>query len=107
MFFNTKICNMVVAIEKSKDIEMMRKKVLQISLEAHEQRVEERNKDKAKTEITLQDRFNEKDMRSKGKCLMKKREFLEFWGKRVPKLQEFDLSNGREQLQQKWWSGQL
>lgn len=59
--------NIVVAIEESKDLAKMSKKELQSSLEAHEQRMEERNNDKAKGKIALQARFNEKDNRSKGK----------------------------------------
>ena len=44
---------------------------MQISLEAHEKRMEERNYDKAKAELSLQAHFNKKDKRSKGKWPMK------------------------------------
>lgn len=50
---------------------MMSNEELQSSLEAHEQRMKERNNDKAMMEIALQSRFNKKDKRSKGKWLMK------------------------------------
>ncbi|XP_050888750.1 uncharacterized protein LOC127093899 [Lathyrus oleraceus] len=59
--------NIVVAIEESKDITTLSKDELQSSLEAHEQRMDERGADKAKAEIALQARFNEKNKRSKGK----------------------------------------
>ncbi|XP_050914702.1 uncharacterized protein LOC127129593 [Lathyrus oleraceus] len=59
--------NIVVAIEESKDLTTLSKDELQSSLEAHEQRMDERGADKAKAEIALQARFNEKNKRSKGK----------------------------------------
>ncbi|XP_050915629.1 uncharacterized protein LOC127130704 [Lathyrus oleraceus] len=59
--------NIVVAIEESKDLTTLRKDELHSSLEAYEQRMDERGADKAKTEIALQARFNEKNKRSKGK----------------------------------------
>lgn len=52
--------NIVMEIEESKDLATMSKEELQSSLEAHEQMMEERNNDKAKTEITLQGRFRHK-----------------------------------------------
>ncbi|XP_050916652.1 uncharacterized protein LOC127131790 [Lathyrus oleraceus] len=59
--------NIVVAIEESKDLTTLSKYELQSSLEAHEQMMDERGADKAKAEIALQARFNEKNKRSKGK----------------------------------------
>ncbi|XP_050876427.1 uncharacterized protein LOC127080138 [Lathyrus oleraceus] len=59
--------NIVVAIEESKDLTTLSKDELQSSLEAHEKRMDERGADKAKAEIALQARFNEKNKRSKGK----------------------------------------
>ncbi|XP_050890645.1 uncharacterized protein LOC127096066 [Lathyrus oleraceus] len=59
--------NIVVAIEESKDLTTLSKDELQSSLEAHEQMMDERGADKAKAEIDLQARFNEKNKRSKGK----------------------------------------
>ncbi|XP_050883175.1 uncharacterized protein LOC127086452 [Lathyrus oleraceus] len=59
--------NIVVAIEESKDLTTLSKDELQSSLEAHEQRMDERGADKAKAKIDLQARFNEKNKRSKGK----------------------------------------
>ncbi|XP_050898040.1 uncharacterized protein LOC127104946 [Lathyrus oleraceus] len=59
--------NIVVAIKESKDLTTLSKDELQSSLEAHEQRMDERGVDKAKAEIALQARFNEKNKRSKGK----------------------------------------
>lgn len=60
----------------------MSKEELQSSLEAHEQRMGERNNDKATSEIALQARFNEKGKRSKGKLPLKnKGNFHNFGGK--------------------------
>ncbi|XP_058783965.1 uncharacterized protein LOC131658716 [Vicia villosa] len=59
--------NIVVAIEESKDLTSLGKDELQSSLEAHEQRMDERGSDKSKTEIALQARFNERSKGSKGK----------------------------------------
>nr|XP_004509502.1 uncharacterized protein LOC101510098 [Cicer arietinum] len=59
--------NIVVALEESNDFKTMTKDELQSSLEAHEQRMDERGNDKAKTEVALQSRFNEKNKKSKGK----------------------------------------
>ncbi|XP_058750744.1 uncharacterized protein LOC131623737 [Vicia villosa] len=74
--------NVVGAIEESKDLARMSKEELQSSLEAHEQRIEERNSAKAKAEITLQTRFNEKDKKSKGKLPIKsKGNFLNLGGR--------------------------
>lgn len=52
-----------MAIEELKDLATMSKEELQISLKAHEQRMEEINSYKEKAEIALQSCFNEKDMR--------------------------------------------
>lgn len=60
----------------------MIKEELQSSLEAHEQRMEDKNNGKAKAQITSQARFNEKDKRSKGKWTVKsKGNFHNFGGK--------------------------
>ncbi|XP_058765508.1 uncharacterized protein LOC131639000 [Vicia villosa] len=59
--------NIVVAIEESKDLTLLSKDELQSSLEAHEQRMDERGSDKAKAELALQARFNERSKGSKGK----------------------------------------
>lgn len=59
--------NVVVVIEESKDHAPMRKKELQSSLEAHEQRIKERNVDKIRTKIDLQVCFKERDNKTKGK----------------------------------------
>ncbi|XP_058775646.1 uncharacterized protein LOC131649925 [Vicia villosa] len=59
--------NIVVAIEESKDLTSLSKDELQSSLEAHEQRMDERGSDKAKAELALQARFNERSKGSKGK----------------------------------------
>ncbi|XP_050914577.1 uncharacterized protein LOC127129435 [Lathyrus oleraceus] len=59
--------NIVLAIKESKDLTTLSKDELQSSLEAHEQRMDERGADKAKAEIALQACFNEKNKRSKGK----------------------------------------
>ncbi|XP_050890122.1 uncharacterized protein LOC127095484 [Lathyrus oleraceus] len=74
--------NVVVAIEESKDLVMMSKKELQSSIEAHEQRMEERNSDKENEDIALQARFNKKDKRLKGKWHVKsKGNFHNFGGR--------------------------
>ncbi|XP_058733984.1 uncharacterized protein LOC131605670 [Vicia villosa] len=74
--------NIVVAIEESKDLLSLSKKELQSFLEAHEQRMDERSNDKAKEEVALQARFNEKSKKSKGKWLVKnKGNFQKFGGK--------------------------
>lgn len=67
-----KFDNVVVVIEESKDLTTMGKEELQISLEAHEQRMEEKNGDKAKAKITLQARFIERNKKAKGKWPMNK-----------------------------------
>ncbi|XP_058784690.1 uncharacterized protein LOC131659529 [Vicia villosa] len=59
--------NIVVAIEESNDLMSLSKDELQSSLEAHEQRMDERGSDKAKAELALQVRFNERSKGSKGK----------------------------------------
>ncbi|XP_050890817.1 uncharacterized protein LOC127096266 [Lathyrus oleraceus] len=59
--------NIVVAIEESKDLTTLSNDELQSSLEEHEQMMDERGANKAKAEIALQTRFNEKNKRSKGK----------------------------------------
>lgn len=74
--------NIVLAIEESKDLVTMSKKELQSSLEAHEQRIEENNNNKAKAEISLQARLNEKDKRSKGKWPMKNKENFQNFGEK-------------------------
>lgn len=61
--------NIVGAIEESKDLVMMRKEELQISLEEHEKIMDERNVDKAKAKIALQAHFNERDKKAKGNGL--------------------------------------
>jgi hypothetical protein len=74
--------NIVVAIEESKDLKTMTKDELPSSLEAHEQRMDERGYDKAKAEVALQARFNEKNKRSKGKWSSRdKKNFQNFGGK--------------------------
>nr|XP_004516686.1 uncharacterized protein LOC101512199 [Cicer arietinum] len=74
--------NIVVAIEESKDLKTMMKDELQSSLEAHEQRMDERGNDKAKAEVALQARFNEKNKKSKGKWPSRgKKNFQNFDGK--------------------------
>ncbi|XP_073221582.1 uncharacterized protein [Cicer arietinum] len=74
--------NIVVAIEESKDLKTMTKDELQSSLEAHEQRMDERGNDKAKAEVALQARFNEKNKKSKGKWPSRgKKNFQNFDGK--------------------------
>ncbi|XP_073220427.1 uncharacterized protein [Cicer arietinum] len=74
--------NIVVAIEESKDLKTMTKDELQSSLEAHEQRMNERGNNKAKAEVALQARFNEKNKKSKGKWPSRgKKNFQNFDGK--------------------------
>ncbi|XP_050914572.1 uncharacterized protein LOC127129430 [Lathyrus oleraceus] len=74
--------NIVVAIEESKDLNTMTKDELQSSLEAHEQMMDERGNDKAKAEVALQARLNEKNKRSKGKWSSRsKKNFQNFGGK--------------------------
>ncbi|XP_058759024.1 uncharacterized protein LOC131632256 [Vicia villosa] len=51
----------------SKDLTSLSKDELQSSLEAHEQRMDEGGSDKAKAELALQVRFNERSNGSKGK----------------------------------------
>lgn len=62
--------NIVVAIEESKDLSTMSKEELQSYLKSHEQRMKERNVDKANAEIALQVSFVEKDKKMKGKWSM-------------------------------------
>ncbi|XP_050916184.1 uncharacterized protein LOC127131298 [Lathyrus oleraceus] len=69
--------NIVVAIEESKDLKTMTKDELQSSLEAHEQRMDERGNNKAKAEVALQARLNEKNKRSKEKWSSRKNAFGE------------------------------
>lgn len=57
--------NVVIAIEESKDLPTMCKEELQSSLEAHEQRMNEKNVDKVKVEIVLQALFVGKDKKVK------------------------------------------
>lgn len=78
-----KFVNVVVAIEKLKDLAMVSKEERHSSFEAHEQRMEERNIDKENSEIALQARFNERDKRTKGKWPMNKGRgnFLNFGGR--------------------------
>lgn len=59
--------NIVVALEESKDLSSLSKEGLQSSLVAHEQRMDERGNDKAKSEIALQARLHEKSKRSERK----------------------------------------
>lgn len=67
MFLTSRFDNVVVMIEELKDLVMMSNEELQSSLEAHEHRIEEMNVDKAKVEISLQVRFNERDKKANGK----------------------------------------
>ncbi|XP_045802838.1 uncharacterized protein LOC123896506 [Trifolium pratense] len=57
----------VAAIEESTDLDSMKVEELQGSLEAHEQRMNQRNSDKSKGEIALQAQQNYKDKKGKGK----------------------------------------
>lgn len=57
--------NMVVEVEESKDLSKMSKEELQSFFEAREQRIDERNNDKEKVEISLQPLFH-KDKRGNG-----------------------------------------
>lgn len=66
-FLTSRFDKIVVAIEESKDLKIVTKDELQSSLEAHEKRMDEKGNDKAKAEVALQARFNEKNKRSKGK----------------------------------------
>src|SRR3954466_2227960 len=66
-FFNVKIHNIVVVIEESQDLATLNKDKFQSSLEAHEQRMDERGNNKENAEIALQARFNEKSKVSKEK----------------------------------------
>ncbi|PNX94022.1 equilibrative nucleoside transporter 3-like protein [Trifolium pratense] len=57
----------VAAIEEYKDLDSMKVEELQGSLEAHEQRMNQRNSDKSKGEIALQAQQSNKDKKGKGK----------------------------------------
>ncbi|XP_050890584.1 uncharacterized protein LOC127095997 [Lathyrus oleraceus] len=72
--------NIIVAIEESKDLTTLSKDELQSSLEAHEQRMDERGADKAKAEIALQAHFNEKNKRSKGKFAARGKSIFQKFG---------------------------
>ena len=86
--------NIVVAIEESKDLATLSKDELQSSLEAHEQRMDERGSDKAKTEISLQARFNEKSKRSKGKWASRGKKIFQNSGGNDP--QNSKVSTGKK-----------
>ncbi|XP_050899794.1 uncharacterized protein LOC127106552 [Lathyrus oleraceus] len=60
----------------------MSKEELKKPIEAHEKRMEERNNEKAKTEIALQAHLNEKDKRSKGRWHMKSKGNFQNYGGR-------------------------
>ncbi|XP_058759895.1 uncharacterized protein LOC131633199 [Vicia villosa] len=66
--------NIIVAIERLKDLATLSKDELQSSLKAHEQRMGERGNYKANAEIALQARFNEKSKGSKGKWASKEKQ---------------------------------
>lgn len=60
----------VFAIEELMDLTTMSNEALQSSLKAYKKRNEERDVDKAKAEIALQARSNERDKKAKGMCPM-------------------------------------
>lgn len=60
----------------------MSQEELKISLQTHEQMMDERNCDKAKAEIALQACFNGKDKKSKGKQPMKSKGNFQNFGER-------------------------
>lgn len=62
--------NIVVIIKESKDLSTMTQEEWQSSLEAHEQRMGERNIGKAKAKITSQTHFVGRDNKVKGKWTM-------------------------------------
>ncbi|XP_073221577.1 uncharacterized protein [Cicer arietinum] len=79
-----KSCGEVVSEQNfvSKVLPKRNKDEIQSSLEAHEQRMDERGNDKAKAEVVLQARFNEKNKKSKGKWPSRgKKNFQNFDGK--------------------------
>ncbi|XP_050897535.1 uncharacterized protein LOC127104393 [Lathyrus oleraceus] len=86
--------NMVVAIKELNDLAKMKKKELQSSLEAQEQSMEERNNDKAKAEVALQTRFNEKDKRLKEKWHMKSKGHFQNFVEESPKVSRIRLVKG-------------
>ncbi|PNX61203.1 pectinesterase, partial [Trifolium pratense] len=57
----------VAAIEESKDLDSIKVEELQGSLEAHEQRMNQRNSDKSNGEIALQVQQGNKNKKGKGK----------------------------------------
>ncbi|XP_058775398.1 uncharacterized protein LOC131649663 [Vicia villosa] len=74
--------NIIMAIVESKNLSTLSKDELQNSLKAHEQMMDERGNDKAKAEIALQARFNEKSKKLKEKWHSKGKEnFKNFCGK--------------------------